>query len=513
MSTNYFGRLMLGGRAAVTAFRQAMTDPSVRDTSTVDEHRARAAFLWAWYTNSVFDALMDAAAYRQYHNLYRNTRTIINPVTRCVDWYAGRVYPGVVTVRPSDLPNGVQSAVPLAPSMDPAVVQAVGEWWDMTNWQTGKNTMVRFGAIAGDVLVGLADDPFTGVVTADIVWGGEIAALDLDPAGNVERYRREFQVLDASGKAYLYGKEVDRDTIRTYKDGRLHAYDDNPAEWDNPYGFVPAVWAKHKDIGATYGAPATACVLPKLDEINQYISLVVDRSRKVFESPLIITAPASLKNILGRAKTTDDTTQAVAAEKEDDRDVIRTLRLPPGTEIHQLELTVDSALAVIEALNREIEADLPELTMYRELRAMTQVTGPAAARLVGDVESRLVEAAANYDRPCERLFTMALAVSGWRASSGAWGPVSSLTERQRAFLPFSLDTYTGKSDIVAIQPRPLIPETREEQVAAVLAESRLDGNAMRRLGFSEEEIAQADAERERAAEAQATRFESLMRGG
>jgi hypothetical protein len=115
----------------------------------------------------------------------------------------------------------------------------------------------------------------------------------------------------------------------------------------------------------------------------------------------------------------------------------------------------------VQQLLTEIEADHPEVTMYRQLRSMSQVTGPAAARLMGDVVASVDEAAANYDDACSRLFAMALCIGGWRANRGDWG---SLSPEQQVFTPFTIDQYGGQDMHIRILPRPLISMSEWERL-------------------------------------------------
>jgi hypothetical protein len=93
---------------------------------------------------------------------------------------------------------------------------------------------------------------------------------------------------------------------------------------------------------------------------------------------------------------------------------------------------------------------------------MSQVTGPAAARLMGDVGGNVWEAAANYDAASIKLFQMAVAISGWRVQNGDWGTPS---RQQEKFRPFNLESYQRGDLDLSITVRPLIPVTALEQVA------------------------------------------------
>src|SRR4051794_22301605 len=116
---------------------------------------------------------------------------------------------------------------------------------------------VLYGAVAGNVLVEVQDELDRGVVTARVWWPANVSDLTLDSSGNVKYFALEYPRTGDDGTPYTYRKEVDGDSFRTYRDGELYAYPEHGsvAEWANPYGFVPAVWAKHTDIGTDYGAP------------------------------------------------------------------------------------------------------------------------------------------------------------------------------------------------------------------------------------------------------------------
>jgi hypothetical protein len=79
----------------------------------------------------------------------------------------------------------------------------------------------------------------------------------------------------------VYRKEVDIFSIREYRDRQLIK------EIDNPYGFAPAVWYKHSDTGAVYGAPAIDGSIAKIDELNSLASHAHDQVHKVIGAPLI----------------------------------------------------------------------------------------------------------------------------------------------------------------------------------------------------------------------------------
>jgi hypothetical protein len=66
----------------------------------------------------------------------------------------------------------------------------------------------------------------------------------------------------------------------------------------------------------------------------------------------------------------------------------------------------------------------------------------------------------------ESLFRMAVAIGGWRANSGAWGPRETLTDGQRKCLPFDFDSYDRGDLDMTIIPRELFPQTEQDKWAA-----------------------------------------------
>jgi hypothetical protein len=152
-------------------------------------------------------------------------------------------------------------------------------------------------------------------------------------------------------------------------------------------------------------------------------------------------------------------------DKAADRDQLLYLQGPADGHVDSLAGTLPLADAklYVEQLLSEIEQDHPEIAFNRELRAMSTLTGPAAARVMSDVASALAESAANYDSGSARLFQMAVAIAGWRANRGDWGP-GPLSRQQALFQPFDLSSYAAGDLDIAIQPRPLLQPTALEQV-------------------------------------------------
>jgi hypothetical protein len=424
---------------------------------------------WAYYDNSAFEDQPAWAAYKATYRLYRQIRSLYNPTRRLVDFYVSAVYPGALTLDAAPLPDGVPIAIPLAPDTDPALRAAVGQLWSWSNWQTGKSVFVRFGAVCGSVLLEVSEDPDEGRVRISPLWPGLLVDLALDDDGDVAHYAVAYRATDEDGTPYTYRKEVDAARIRTYKDGVPTGFDGTPADYANPYGFCPAVWCKHRDMGTTWGAPAMHGSFGKIDQLNSTASHVHDQIHKVIGAPAVLAGDGGITQLIGKqAKEGKRPPQSDWADPLDaDREGVMILRAPAGTTVHPLvgNLNLADAAKTMAMLQAEIESDHPELAMYRELRAMSQLTGPAANRVMGDTAGLLLEAQANYDLATSTASCMAVAIAGWRAQSGDWG--ETLSPAQAKFAGFDLSDYTSGGMALEIMPRPLVPATDLERLEAM----------------------------------------------
>jgi hypothetical protein len=458
------------GRTLRSWFAVFYPSPAVVEGGAVQDGFAQSAtLLWSYYDNSAFKDQPLWAAYKSAGRLYRQIRSLYNPTRRLVDFYTASVYPGALSADAGPLPDGVPIAIPLAPDTDPALRAAVGQLWQWSAWQTGKSVFVRFGAVCGHVLLEVQDDVDEGRVRITPLWPGLLSSLDLSPTGEVQAYAVSYQATDDAGRPYTYRREVTATEIRTFRDDVPTSFDDLPARYPNPYGFCPAVWCKHRDLGTTRGASAMHGSYDKVDELNSLASHIHDQIHKVIGAPAVLAGDGGITQLLGKQqKEGKRPPQSDWADPLDvDREGVMILRAPAGTTVHPLvgNLNLADGAATMQMLMLEIEQDHPELAMYRELRAMSQLTGPAANRVMGDTAGLLLEAQANYDLATSTICCMAVAIGGWRAGSGAWG--ETLSPAQAKYLPFDLSDYTMGALSLEIMPRPLVPATDLERLEAM----------------------------------------------
>jgi len=498
---------MQAGYAGYRAFRRSFSDPSQSDfRRTYFEYGDnRYAQYWAYYANSLFDkaSSFNWEGYKSANRLYRNIRSLENPARQLVEFYAAKLYPGTITKDGLPSKKGKPSAIPFSEDTDPALIAAIAQIWQWSNWQLLKSLQIRYCAALGDVLTEVVDDVEKGKVWLDVIWPGFVKDLDLDHVGNVQMYAVEYPVssetivsaYQKNWDYYLYRKEVDKQTIRYYKDGVLFDYG-NGAEIANPYGFVPAVWIRHQPVGTIHGVPAIAGSEPLFDELNGLLCMIIDQVERILRAPSILWGAV---NARGLAQSQKRGATSELTDQQNDQESVGYITGAQGGHRESLLESLDFAGVDISVgrLLTAIEGNHPELTFWRQLREMSQVTGPAAERLTGDVTAKVVEAQANYDQQNISLWRMAVAIAGMRANSGAWGQLS---PQQQKFSPFDLSSYERGDLDMAIAERPLLAETRLEHAQTVQTFWNAAGVAVQNAGvpiewflsdegYSEEQIA------------------------
>jgi hypothetical protein len=524
--SNMVNAASVGLQAGIVAARRVFEDPaSAYQQRSFQAQSIQYSLLWSYYNNSMFEKIPHPfnwgafggsaqswgpwaasntwAAYKANYNLYRNIRMIYNPTRRLVDFYAGQIYPGVLSEDGDKLPDGIPLAIPFSEDTAPELKDAIAQFWQWSNWQSKKSLQVRYAAALGSVLVELIDDVEHGKICADIAWPGFIYDLELDSAGNVKSYAMQYQAYDQDQGSYLYTKQVDANSFRYYRDEKPFDYGYGSVV-ENPYGFVPAIWIKHMDVGGDHGSPAIAGSFGKIDELNNLVSHVHDQVHKVIGAPFVMWSSGSIQKLFDtqkRGPTSEFT------EPASDQESLMMLKGPADGKVDSLAGNLDLAAVDVHVgrLMEEIEDSHPELTFYKMLRQMSQVTGPAASRLVGDVETRVLEAQAAYDQANISLFRMAVAMAGFRARSGAWGV---LNRQQQKFTAFNLDSYERGDLDIAIVPRPILKPTEMEKAMekqamwtgvnlAVQAGAPLE-LVLRDEGWTDEKLAELEAVRRQA---------------
>lgn len=455
--------------------------------------------LWDYYQGTAFDDLEAWSKYRQAFGLYRQIRLVWDHVHALVEFYATHVWSGTLPLDGKTLPSGVANAIPLAEDTDDALASAIGQLWQWWNFQEQMTMLVRYVAALGEYLVELSDDVERGLITLNFCWPGDVVELELDESGNVKSYALEYETIDPDTQmTYRYRREVDQFSFRRYRNDMpsvVRSFQEVETI-ENPYGFVPAVWFRHIRTMGNHGEPALWATQGELDEVNALFSHIIDKSHVFLNAPIIVSGNIA-PNVFRKAL--DDMTSAVRKTFTEDldeplssREELNILEGPAGTSVNTIQLDVVSAAQILDRVIAGIERKVPEVTFYEQLRSMTQLTGPAASRLLGDVEHKVRAIAGHYDRSLIKLLQMGIACAGFRVNEGA-GQWSMRTEQQEKFRTFTLDSYKAGELDFDIMPRELVPMTAQEKYQLLLMKKQAiptlpQAQIAREGGYNEDQI-------------------------
>ena len=495
-------------RDALRTFRTAWDQDAVAVLANHELRRDVFSLYWNYYANTTFS---DPGwnQYKAQNKLYRQIRSLYNPAARLCDFYAASVYPGPLSEDGANLPEGMPLAIPLPNDTPPEIRTAIAQSWQWSNWQDGKSIYVLYGAVFGSVLLEVVDDLEREKVLTEITKPDKIADIVLDHTGNVKAYALEYDtelpVLDQIGRVqridrFKFRKEVDAEEFRYFKNDKPFTDFPGGAVQDNPYGFVPAVWARHRNVGSDWGVPAIDGIITRIDELNSVGAHTLDQVHKVIGSPILISGEGKVTNITDIAKRTTPTEESEIDRLPNDSELLMILKTAANTTVQPLagNLSVSDAVELMKSILDDISEDRPELTMWRQMRDMQQVSAPGAMKLMGDVTARVSASAAQYDARYKQHEQQKLAIGGFRINSGHWLKMDS---QQQKYAPFDLESYAKGELDFDISPRPLVIPTNADKytdlgllmTAVASAKSNgipLDYFFQKFLGWSPEEVAE-----------------------
>ncbi len=547
-------------RAIGGALRQSDTTVESPEVSVADAFSARRqswAVLEAWADGRAYDEQDWAywASYKKRHNLPKYIRAVYNPVQRAVDWYAGHLYRGTWTEDGRPLPDGTPNLIPVPDDVwqaRPLVVAAAFQALTWSNFRSVLPALVARTQLLGSQFVEIHDDlsgdPERRKVTAEVIPLWQVADVALNSRGDVKRYVLAFTTKDERG-SYAFRKEVDNRETRWYRDDKLERTD------RHGYGFCPGVWVVGRLRGSrVFGVSLVSATLGKIDRINALGAFAEAWIGKRLNEPRVFFGQnGKLHNIQEQQAVENARREALRTGDQGFLDRLGQLFGPSrpdrpsrvdATEsgirylhwdgengrVESLLGTMDlaSVQARIDALIAEVEADLPEIVMDQQLRAMSQVTGPGAEGMIGDVRARYDETMGNLDTAVTKIMQMLVSIGCHRANGGDWdAPDGTLTRAQALFritetvavtdgdgnvtwqdsgVPVGLDSYARGAIALSISRRPLIEDVppaegteayeRAMQMRSnwVTGLSAMTTTQWRRMGLSEEEITALTAE-------------------
>jgi hypothetical protein len=476
--------------AALTAYR------TYGDTTPWEEIVDDYDAAWALYDGSAFRiASGKLTNIRKHARLYRNTRLLFSHAGKVGDFYGAMVNQGTLATDGKRLPDGSPGAIPIDPQTgsdagNAQLLAAVATTWDRSRWQQYMGLRPLYGSILGECLTEMIDVPSSHMVFPQTVWPGFVAGLDLNIVGDVTAYALEYPVTRVEGGrqvTFRYRKEVDKEEFRHYRDlgGQFQPWDPDGrgAVVANPYGFVPAIWDRHKLGRNGRALSAIQDTIPALYEVNSFFSQGMDYTRRTFSTPAAVKGyEGPARPTLGPAPGSDPNAWA---EQQDWVPV----SVQGGVEILQFDM--GEAIQIVDRVRDFVLDANPEASFYHELRQMSTLTGPAVERALGDAVGRVTRARAGYDPQSIKQFQMQVAMCGFRyhdPSSEGWRANGGLSDRDRVFAPFDLTSYPKGDLDMSILDRPVVPRTDEERLELVERRERLRyPDSLVALGYEEGE--------------------------
>lgn len=412
-------------------------------------------------------------------------RPLRNPAGRVVNFYAGKIWPGTL---PDALPIITDNEL---------IIEPIQQVWAWSNWNANKQVCARWFAMYGDMFLKVSTrTDATGAVVRVYHQNLEpqiVTSFDVDERRYLTYVRLDIPQTrrDDRGKIETYMR-----TERWTKEQHTVWEHDlsSSAEYNQlgtplidvpltSYGidFIPIVWQPFIDIGDERGVGAFTQALDKIDECNRQATRLHQMLYRHNKALWALKAGGMDAN--GRplppprlGGSSDDETLEL-----DDNDIVK---LPGVSDLVPLVPPIDyaAALSVLNAQLDELEQDLPELA-YFKLRSMGEISGRAARLLLGDAADRLSEARGNAEAALIRANQMALTV----------GQAVGL-----------FDDGIGRFGAGAFEhtfaERPLLfgdDQGEETEVVAQMVQAGIPlRTALRRMGWSEEELAELDADRQ-----------------
>lgn len=399
--------------------------------SGYSDRLARYDIYNAYYSNEAYSKVLSGIRLLKFDKgYYPYIRGIYNPVSRQADLYVAKVYGGSINFK-----NPSIGAIPLVSDSE-ALVRDIQKIWKWSKLNTNKSNFVRYGTVLGDSCIKIVENIENGKVYLQILDPSKIRDATFDEVGNITSVVIQYKML-YDGSIVEYREEIDKDSFRTFKDNQPFAFvkDSNGkavSEWDNDYGFIPVVLAKHKNVGFNWGGNAFFTQLNKIDEINDEASLLNDQIRKAIDV-IWYFGGASGK-------------QVVEQTQENKRDYLKALYGPKDSKPHPMvsDINIEAALKNLLEMINEIEKDMPELSLYK-IRDHDRLTAPGIKAAYSDAIDRILEARVNYDDSLITANKMALVVASLRK----YGLEGSYTKEDLENESESLEHYIGDRAIIS----------------------------------------------------------------
>jgi len=418
---------------AIKAFREAgLTGGAFNeaDFGEFGSRQTRYDIFWAFYASDAYRNVHSwAKQYKTSYGLYQYIRNLYNPAFRLGEFWRHHLFGGALDPLAGDGKD--------APSTLPIVTEneelrpAIAALWRWSNWGTQKDVTALWGAVMGDCILRVVDNPEAGKVYIERLHPGVIEGLVKDDFGNIKGYSlTETRADPRNGKPVQYQEVVSRDGVnvfyQTFLNGVPFAWNGEMAEWTVPYGFVPMIHIQHNDVGLSWGWSEYHPARSKIHEIDDLASLLGDQVRKVIAgSSWMIsgahkpkTSPVPSSYTSRNAVEISDTSRPEVGREE-----MNVFWAPDkGVTATPMVLTLDipGIVGALQEQIKELERDYPELR-FDNLRETGTVSGAALRVARQPAETKVRGRRAVYDGALVKIQQMAIGIGGWRGYPGFEG--------------------------------------------------------------------------------------------
>jgi hypothetical protein len=373
-------------------FGQRASRSSILPALVVDDPLTMYTTLESLYNN-------DASLYEW--DTTRRLRTVVN---RSVEFYASKMIPGdkITTI-----------------AKNPQIEEAIQTVLETSNFQANKPAMLRHLALYGDQFTRVRGEE--DKVMLEDIKPRYVSDFSEDSRGFLQTVRIDIPTVDENGHAILYTEYWDMDGYRVWEG---HHTTDMPIEQlgepkeilslaELGIDFIPIVHTKFKNTGAKRGQSAVYHALDKIYEANRLATRLNDLQFR--HNKPIWAALANDKDSEGRPRPAPriKTTGGDASIDEATKEFLLgdVVSMPGMSRIEPLipGINYEHALQVLNAQMEELEQDLPELRWY-SIRENDQLSGEAIQKLLGAAVDRALEARNNFVASMKRMNMMALTI-------------------------------------------------------------------------------------------------------
>jgi hypothetical protein len=444
-----------------------------------------------YYANAMYERY-DAKeqAIKAWYGLPRQIRPVLSLVKPAIDWWPNTLFGGVWTADGRPASDGQPNLLPYDNDTPDDVRLAMQTAFTWANGAAEIPAWCRKLATIGDGFAEIEVDYEREKAYPVFQHPKHITNIEWNRSGDVIAYTIEIPRQDGKNEqGYLWGKTVTKETVTTLRNGKAYSYvEGEPAEMPNPWGFVPAVWVQHINVGGQHGAGVMDGLYPVIDEVCGAVGATIDFIHKFVKQRVLIetTDTAGMKRVIDSETKPGSTAELASPRAERETQTVQ--GVPPGTAVHRLieNLGLAEADPHIQRLLTNIEKNVPELTIDEKIAAQRQASFPGAWATAQPMQRRVNHVFINEVTALGKLGQMATSINGEMLRRGGWGRDGrTRTAAQDAFRPFDLGSYDrGELQVSFVTPRLISPLMSELAAEAAAIERLKYPSSLLHVGYS-----------------------------